>query len=90
MNNEIMSDTSKEKIIFGQLGELMEKATVTESDWSDVNRDSTVESLGLDSLSILDLLYDIEQDLGIRVEAEEVVEMGTMGEIVDLLIKKGA
>ena len=85
-----MSDTSKEKIIFGQLGELMEKATVTESDWSDVNRDSTVESLGLDSLSILDLLYDIEQDLGIRVEAEEVVEMGTMGEIVDLLIKKGA
>jgi acyl carrier protein len=85
-----MSEPSKEETILAQLRKLLEASAITEIDWSTVTKDSSVESLGLDSLSILDLLYDIEQEIGIRIEADEVVEIGTLQDIVDLLIRKGA
>jgi acyl carrier protein len=85
-----MSEPSKEETILAQLRKLLEASAITEIDWNTVTKDSSIESLGLDSLSILDLLYDIEQEIGIRIEADEVVEIGTLQDIVDLLIRKGA
>ena len=46
--------------------------------------------MGLDSLTILDLLYDIEQETGIELAAKDVVTVTNIGEITDLLIEKGA
>ena len=61
-----------------------------ELDWSNYGPDSTIESLGLDSLTILDLLYDVEQELGVHLEARDIVSIRNMGEMASLLIDKGA
>ena len=84
-----MSD-SNEDIIIGKLKGIMEDTATEERDLSNFGRDTTIESLGLDSLTILDLLYDIEQETGIELEAKDVVSISNIGEITDLLIEKGA
>ncbi len=85
-----MSDNSKEEIILGQLRGILEESATTEPDWDNFGRSTTIESLGLDSLTILDLLYDIEEVIGVHLEAKEVLNITTLGELVDLLIKNGA
>lgn len=85
-----MSDISKEEEIIGQLRDILEESSTTEPDWDNFGRNSTIESLGLDSLTILDLLYDIEEEIGVHLEAKEVLSITTLGELVDLLIKNGA
>jgi acyl carrier protein len=85
-----MSEPSKQDAILQQLRDIMEESSTSEINWDSYSLDSTVESLGLDSLTILDLLYDIEQEIGVQIEAKEVVEFRTLGEIVELLIKKSA
>ena len=85
-----MSDISKEEEIIRQLRDILEESSTTEPDWDNFGRNSTIESLGLDSLTILDLLYDIEEEIGVHLEAKEVLNITTLGELVDLLIKNGA
>ena len=85
-----MTDTAKEEKIIGQLRGILEESSTVEPDWSAFGPSATIESLGLDSLTILDLLYDIEEEIGVRLEAKEVLNIKTLGEIVNLLIEKGA
>jgi len=59
-------------------------------DWDSVTLESRIDSLGFDSLSILDLIYDIQQAFGIEFEAEEMIGVTTVGELADFLKKKMA
>ncbi|MBC9889192.1 MAG: hypothetical protein F7B06_04930 [Opitutae bacterium] len=85
-----MSEKSKTESIIRKLREIMETCAMEELDWSNYGPDSTIESLGLDSLTILDLLYDVEQELGVHLEARDIVSIRNMGEMASLLIDKGA
>ena len=85
-----MSDSEKEATIIGKLKGIMEYTATEERDRTDFGRSTTIESLGLDSLTILDLLYDIEQETGIELAAKDVVTVSNIGEITDLLVEKGA
>ncbi len=85
-----MSDNSKQEKIIGQLRGILEESATTEPDWESFGPSSTIESLGLDSLTILDLLYDIEEVIGVHLEAKEVLNITTLGELVDLLVANGA
>lgn len=68
---------------------ILRENSVEEQDWDKVDGDTTFESIGVDSLSILDLLYDVEQEFGIAIEAKEVIDTRTVGEFVALLTKRG-
>ena len=81
-----MSDDAILKKLRGILRETSDE----ERDWDKVGAATTIESLGIDSLSILDLLYDIDQDFGIHLEAADVIDIGTVGEIAALLEQRGA
>ena len=83
-----MTDTPKQETILGQLRGILEESSSVEPDWDSFGPQSTIESLGLDSLTILDLLYDIEEDIGIHLEAKEVLNVTTVGEIIDMLVAK--
>lgn len=85
-----MSEKSKAESIIRKLREIMETSATEELDWSNYGPNSTIESLGLDSLTILDLLYDVEQELGVHLEARDIVSIRNMGEMASLLIDKGA
>ena len=79
-----------DQAIIEKLREILRDSSPEDRDWDSVGGETTIESLGIDSLSILDLLYDIDQELGIHLEASEVIDIGTVGEIAALLMKHGA
>lgn len=74
-----------EKTTLQRLRDVLSESSEEDHDWDQVDHQTTIESLGIDSLSILDLLYDIDQEFGIHLEAEDVVNISTVGEIAKLL-----
>lgn len=50
----------------------------------DVRPEATLEILGLDSLAVFDLIFDIEGRFDIHVENDQV-QIGTVGDVVSLI-----
>ena len=71
--------------IVNQLRETMRASSPDPIDWDLVTEETTIGTLGFDSLSILDLIYDVQQSFGIDFEAEELVNINTVGELADFL-----
>tara|TARA_Y100000588_G_scaffold325638_1_gene359535 strand:- start:2389 stop:2646 length:258 start_codon:yes stop_codon:yes gene_type:complete len=84
-----MNENQKEESILAKLKDILQESCPEVEDWSSFGPSTTIESLGLDSLTILDLLYDIEQETGVHVEANEVVTFQSIGDINKLLLVKG-
>ena len=51
-----------------------------------LNRDTTFESLHLDSLDTVEMLMDLEEELGVDLELDEKVS--TLGELADFIESK--
>ncbi len=75
---------SREEIMEG-LGQVIEESSAEEIDWSTVTEDIKFEAFGLDSLSVLDLIFDLEQEFEVQVPAEDMLEMETVGDLVTYL-----
>ena len=52
----------------------------------EIPRDTTFESLGVDSLDTVEMVMDLEQELGVELEIEE--KIATVGELVDFVESK--
>ena len=52
----------------------------------DLDRDTTFESLHLDSLDTVEMLMDLESELGVDLELEE--KLSTLGELTDFIESK--
>ena len=52
----------------------------------EITRDTTFESLGVDSLDTVERVMDLEQELGVELEIEE--KIATVGELVDFVESK--
>ena len=52
----------------------------------EITRDTTFESLGVDSLDTVEVVMDLEQELGVELEIEE--KIATVGELVDFVESK--
>ena len=52
----------------------------------DITRDTTFESLGIDSLDTVEMVMDLEEELGVELELEEKVT--TVGELVEFVESK--
>ena len=75
--------------------EILQRLTtaIADSDASLINPDDVTEatslaSFGVDSLVLIDLIFDIEQEFGVKLAAEELTAMRTMGELVSHLAAK--
>ena len=53
---------------------------------SDIAMDTTFESLGIDSLDTVEMVMELEEDLGVELELDEKV--ATVGDLVHLIEKK--
>lgn len=51
-----------------------------------ITRETTFESLHLDSLDTVEMLMDLEEELGVDLEMDE--KMSTIGELVDFIESK--
>ena len=73
-----------------RLRDVLRDSAVEEHDWDAVVAETLIESLGFDSLTILDVLYDVEEEFGIALDPKQVVKTRAVGEIVALLEQGGA
>ena len=70
-----------EKEIFDGLGELG-------ADRDSVSRDATFEDLEVDSLDLVELAQIVEDKFGVELEGDDVKDLKTVGEIVDLVVAR--
>ena len=52
-----------------------------------ITRDSTFESLGIDSLDIVEMIMDLESELGVELEMEDQ-KITTFGELAEFIESK--
>ena len=58
-----------------------------ELDPSEITPDSTFESLGIDSLDIVEMVMDLESELGIELDMEDQ-KISTFGELAEFIDSK--
>ena len=71
-------------MIFEKIAALI--ADRTDTPVADITRDSRFEDLGIDSLDTVELLMELEDEVGTEIELEEKVE--TVGALVDFIESK--
>ena len=60
-----------------------------ELDASEITPDSSFESLGIDSLDVVEMIMDLESELGVELELEmENQKITTFGELADFIESK--
>ena len=62
-------------------------AKTLEIDAAEISPDSTFESLGIDSLDVVEMVMDLESELGIELEMEDQ-KIGTFQELADFIDSK--
>lgn len=55
-------------------------------DASEIKRETTFQDLGIDSLDTVEMLMDLEDQLGMEIELDQKVE--TVGDLVDFIESK--
>ena len=58
-----------------------------EMDTSEITPDSTFESLGIDSLDIVEMVMDLESELGVDLDMEDQ-KISTFGELAEFIESK--
>ncbi len=58
-----------------------------ELDADEITPDSTFESLGIDSLDIVEMIMDLESELGVELDMEDQ-KIATFGELADFIDSK--
>ena len=58
-----------------------------ELDIDDITPDSTFESLGIDSLDVVEMIMDLETELGVELEMEDQ-KIATFQELADFVESK--
>jgi acyl carrier protein len=75
---------TSEEILNG-LKELMPRVSQAKVDWTSVSMETPIRSLGFDSLSIMDLAYDVSQHFNIEFDLLNAGALQTVGDVVRLI-----
>lgn len=65
-----------------QVIDLLLKQLKTAVPASDLTDDRSIEDLGLSSLNLVNLMYELEDCFSIDLDPEEMLSIGTVGELV--------
>lgn len=63
-------------------------ARVDKREFSNVTRQSVITELGVDSLSMMQIVGEMETELGILIPDEDLVEIVTVGDLVAKVEKR--
>lgn len=72
-----------EKVIYDGLVELG-----TERD--ELSREATLEDLDVDSLDLVELAQIVEDEFGVELKGDDVKDVKTVGEVIDLVVSKAS
>ena len=73
--------------IVGKLREIMQESAEVDTNWDEVGAGSSIADLGFDSLSVLDLTYDIQNGFEIDFEPEALASVKSVGELAEFISK---
>ena len=73
---------SVEQVIFDGLSELGAEG--------DVTREATFEDLDVDSLDLVELSQIIEDEFGVELEGDDVKDLRTVGDAIDLVVARAS
>ena len=62
-------------------------ADITGIDANDITMETTMDELGLDSLDLANLTFDLEDQFNIDLNEREINQCSTLGEIYELINK---
>lgn len=55
-----------------------------------INRDATFDSLDVDSLDLVEIAQIVEDEFGVELVGDDVKDLKTVGEVIDLVVAKAA
>ena len=73
---------SVEQVVFDGLAELG-------AERDEISREATFEDLDVDSLDLVELAQIIEDEFGVELGADDVKDLKTVGDAIDLIVAKG-
>jgi acyl carrier protein len=53
-----------------------------------LSREATLESLDVDSLDLVELAQIVEDEFGVELRGDDVKDVKTVGEVIDLVVSK--
>ena len=77
-----VTNESVEKVVFDGLAELG-------AERDEISREATFEDLDVDSLDLVELAQIIEDEFGVELGADDVKDLKTVGDAIDLIVAKG-
>lgn len=76
-----VSPENVEKVIFDGMVELG-------TGRDELSRDATLEDLDVDSLDLVELAQIVEDEFGVELRGDDVKDVKTVGEVIDLVVSK--
>ena len=61
---------------------------IAEKDFTSVQEDAKIAQLGLDSLNLLELVGQMERELGVQIPDEQLVGIQTVRQLLDLVERR--
>jgi acyl carrier protein len=61
---------------------------IAEKDFSHVTEDAKIAQLGIDSLGMLELVGQMERELGVQIPDEQLVGIQTVRQLLDIVEKR--
>lgn len=61
---------------------------IAEKDFANVTEDSKIQELGLDSLNTLELIGEMERELGVQIPDEQLVGIQTVRQLLELVERR--
>lgn len=74
------------KVTEDQLLELISEEAII--DRAKLNRDATLGDLGISSLDVITMLFELEERYGVVIEEGDMPAMTTLGDMVDYLLSR--
>lgn len=56
----------------------------------EVTREASFEALDVDSLDLVELAQIAEEDYGVEIKSEDMKELSTVGDVIDLIVARAA
>jgi acyl carrier protein len=74
--------------ITARMKELLAKQKHLKTDLDAITDTVKLDAVGFDSITIMDFMYDVEDEFGIETEIADLVKLETVGDMLDYLQSK--
>jgi acyl carrier protein len=78
-----VTTASVEQVIFDGLAEVG-------AEREQISREATFEDIDVDSLDLVEIAQIVEDEFGVELEGDDVKDLRTVGEVIDLVVARSS